>query len=76
MAIVVHCPSCERRLRVPDNLLGAKVKCPTCGTVFLGEAAEVPPAPVAEQTVPPPEPLDQLEEVDDRTPPADEDDED
>jgi predicted Zn finger-like uncharacterized protein len=75
MAIVLHCPSCERRLRVPDNLLGAKVKCPTCGTVFLGEASEAPSAPTEEKVVSPPAPLDHLEEVEDQPPPDREDEE-
>jgi predicted Zn finger-like uncharacterized protein len=30
----VECPSCKQKLRVPDNLLGKKVKCPKCATVF------------------------------------------
>src|SRR5436189_54026 len=34
MAILVHCPSCSRQLRVPDNLLNTQVKCPTCGATF------------------------------------------
>lgn len=34
MPIVIDCPSCERKLRVPDDLMGQKVKCPTCGTTF------------------------------------------
>ncbi|MGT5522908.1 zinc finger domain-containing protein, partial [Escherichia coli] len=36
MAILVNCPSCRRKLRVPDALLGKKVKCPTCQTLFEG----------------------------------------
>ena len=45
MPIVVCCPSCSRRLRVPDELLGKKVKCPTCGENFTAAAAgpEMPP---------------------------------
>ncbi len=34
MATIVDCPSCNRKLRVPDDLLGKKVKCPTCGGTF------------------------------------------
>lgn len=30
----VQCPSCMQKLRVPDTLLGKKVKCPKCSTVF------------------------------------------
>jgi hypothetical protein len=49
MTLVVDCPSCLRKLRVPDDLMGLKVKCPACATVFTASespAAEAPtPAP-------------------------------
>jgi hypothetical protein len=48
MPEVVTCPSCERKLRLPDDLLGQEVKCPTCGTTFLGEVSR-PKPPVAEK---------------------------
>src|SRR5215471_2935670 len=34
MSTIVDCPSCNRKLRVPDDLLGKKVKCPTCSGTF------------------------------------------
>jgi hypothetical protein len=34
MSVLVDCPACTRKLRVPDELLGARVKCPTCGGLF------------------------------------------
>ena len=34
MPDLMNCPQCERRLRVPDQLRGQSVKCPTCGTIF------------------------------------------
>jgi predicted Zn finger-like uncharacterized protein len=34
MPEVVTCPQCERQLRVPEELIGQRVKCPTCGTNF------------------------------------------
>ena len=40
MPQIVTCPDCGRKLRVPDNLLGKKVKCPGCGQKFVGEAEE------------------------------------
>jgi predicted Zn finger-like uncharacterized protein len=58
MPIVVQCPSCNRKLRVPDDLLGRLVKCPTCSQTFT--AAEEGTAPAA--TRPPveqPPPWDQ-----------------
>lgn len=38
MSTIVNCPSCQRKLKVPEELLGKKVKCPGCGGMF--EAAE------------------------------------
>jgi predicted Zn finger-like uncharacterized protein len=55
MAEIVNCPQCDRKLRVPDDLLGKKVKCPTCGQMFTAEAAE-PAIPVAPDPEPEPEP--------------------
>jgi predicted Zn finger-like uncharacterized protein len=52
MSEVVNCPKCERKLRVPEELLGKKVKCPTCSETFTAAAAagggEAPLAPVDE----------------------------
>ncbi len=42
MPIVVTCTNCDKKLRVPDDLLGKKVKCPGCGTIFLGKVADSP----------------------------------
>jgi predicted Zn finger-like uncharacterized protein len=56
MAEIVQCPQCDRKLRVPDDLLGKKVKCPTCGTMFVGEAGRPESSPEAEQPWPPPRP--------------------
>ena len=55
MALTISCPSCERKLLVPDELLGRSVRCPDCRTVFAGEPnpTVAPPAPPAP---PPPAP--------------------
>lgn len=50
MNLTLVCPSCQRALRVPDNLLGQAVKCPSCAHVFtVPDSAEEeqprPPAP-------------------------------
>jgi hypothetical protein len=50
MPAIISCPSCDRTLRVPDELLGKKVKCPSCGLIFVGTAEarsreEVDPEP-------------------------------
>jgi predicted Zn finger-like uncharacterized protein len=53
MPINTDCPSCNRKLRVPDELLGKKVKCPTCGTVFQADESTTPaPAGPAEAEEP------------------------
>lgn len=46
MPLAVQCPTCSRELTVPDRLLGRKVKCPKCETMFrAGDAAEPIPLP-------------------------------
>jgi predicted Zn finger-like uncharacterized protein len=54
MPTLITCPSCTRQLKVPDHLLGKKVKCPTCSTTFSAAAVgagepvpEPPPLPDA-----------------------------
>jgi hypothetical protein len=38
MPQIINCPDCERKLRVPDELLGKKVRCPTCSVMFRAVA--------------------------------------
>jgi hypothetical protein len=38
MPVIVSCPECEKKLRVPDNLIGKKVKCPGCQGMFTASA--------------------------------------
>jgi predicted Zn finger-like uncharacterized protein len=42
---IIHCPSCNRPLRVPDDLLGRPVRCPSCSTEFtaVGNGGAAPP---------------------------------
>jgi len=49
MPTLVDCPSCQRKLRVPEELFGHNVKCPSCATTFV---AAGPPAKPPEQVVP------------------------
>src|SRR5262245_48270094 len=56
MPTIIDCPSCRRQLRVPDNLAGHLVKCPTCGTTFTAPdpaAAAPAPAPRPPEPAPP-----------------------
>jgi hypothetical protein len=43
MPVFVGCPKCGIKLSVPENLLGRKVRCASCSTMF--EAKEEPPRP-------------------------------
>ncbi|HEV3117170.1 MAG TPA: MJ0042-type zinc finger domain-containing protein [Gemmataceae bacterium] len=91
MPELIQCPKCNRKLRVPDNLLGKKVKCPSCSTTFTAAAGEeeLPTAPLIEEEEspkvaprkPPPRPREEaIEERSERPrrrprPPEDEDEE-
>jgi predicted Zn finger-like uncharacterized protein len=44
-AELVSCPDCQRKLRVPDELVGKLVKCPTCGQTFTADPATQAPPP-------------------------------
>ncbi len=58
MQSIISCPDCSRKLRVPDDLLGKEVKCPTCGITFTAPAGEggapAPPPPKEEEAPPRP----------------------
>jgi predicted Zn finger-like uncharacterized protein len=45
MPIQVSCPNCNRPLRVPDSLVGRKVKCTHCQTTFTASTGDEPAAP-------------------------------
>ena len=40
MPIQIACPTCQRQLRVPDNLIGEMVKCPSCQNTFTATKTE------------------------------------
>ncbi len=43
MAEITSCPSCQRKLQVPESLNGQDVQCPTCGATFIARiSGEVP----------------------------------
>ena len=58
MPVVITCPECQQRARVPDAMLGKSVKCPECGATFAVPAESTPPIdPQPPTVVPaPPEP--------------------
>jgi predicted Zn finger-like uncharacterized protein len=43
--LVTTCPSCNGPLRIPDDLVGQRVRCPTCQTIFHAAAPAAPTAP-------------------------------
>jgi hypothetical protein len=51
MTIALSCPSCDKALKVKDELAGKKVKCPGCGEPIL-VAAEEPAVEAAVQEPP------------------------
>jgi predicted Zn finger-like uncharacterized protein len=71
MPETIHCPECSRKLRVPDHLLGKKVKCPSCSAIFTAEAPEQPPEPVQPRAARrrPTPPLDEEEDEEEQPPP-------
>jgi hypothetical protein len=72
MSNTTTCPSCQRPLRIPDELVGQKVKCPACSTTFAANVdAAAPPVPRERKREP--EPPERRGERDDRQP-HDEDD--
>jgi hypothetical protein len=45
MPTITECPSCNRKVRIPDQLSGATVKCPTCGAQFRAISPAPPDRP-------------------------------
>jgi DNA-directed RNA polymerase subunit RPC12/RpoP len=51
--VVISCPSCKQKLKVPDDAIGKAVKCPGCGDAIKVNAPatelepEIKPAPTA-----------------------------
>ena len=54
MPEIIACPECARKLRVPEDLLGQLVKCPTCGQTFTAELSAPPPGPARPYEADPP----------------------
>jgi predicted Zn finger-like uncharacterized protein len=50
----VNCPECRRKLRVPEELAGQQVQCPTCGHVFTAILEAPAPLPSGEDEPAPP----------------------
>lgn len=44
MAVEIQCPECENPLKVPENILGKKIKCKQCGNAFVAKDPRAKPA--------------------------------
>jgi hypothetical protein len=55
MPEIINCPQCQRQLRVPDNLFGQSVRCPSCAITFLATPAETTAPPPRVEELPPSE---------------------
>jgi predicted Zn finger-like uncharacterized protein len=54
---VIDCPTCGRKLRVPEEYLGQEVKCPTCNNTFMArDNMNAPPPPPPSRRAEPEEP--------------------
>jgi LSD1 subclass zinc finger protein len=63
MNTIISCPGCQNSLNVPSTMGGKKVKCPTCGTIFVApEAGSSTPASSDPWPAPPPPPQAPLTE--------------
>jgi hypothetical protein len=49
MAEVITCPTCSRKLQLPDELLGQLVKCPGCARTFQAAREGAAPRPAPRQ---------------------------
>jgi hypothetical protein len=49
MSEIISCPSCQRKVQVPETLAGQDVQCPTCGATFV---AQIPGAAPPSQSPP------------------------
>jgi hypothetical protein len=64
MAEMVACPSCQRKLQVPEQYLGQKVQCPECRHMFTATATTMtaePPAKPEVKDAPKPRRYDDLD---------------
>jgi hypothetical protein len=46
MPVVIVCPKCQRKVRVPSKAIGKSVRCPVCGETFEARTDEPTPPPM------------------------------
>jgi hypothetical protein len=49
MSEIISCPSCQRKVQVPEALAGQDVQCPTCGATFVAQLPGMSPSPPASE---------------------------
>lgn len=76
MNLTITCPSCQRTLRVPENLLGQAVKCPSCSHTFTAPDSIQEEVPRRSPVPPPDHEYDDEPQSSKRRPPVDDYDED
>jgi predicted Zn finger-like uncharacterized protein len=63
MILTIRCPHCQTTARVEDQILGRKIRCKDCETVFVAKASEeAEPPPSKKSTFVPPKPNARAEE--------------
>jgi hypothetical protein len=45
MPLIYECPSCGKKLKIPDELVGHQVRCSDCASTFVAERPAPPPPP-------------------------------
>ena len=68
MPIKTECTGCGSMLRVPDEMLGRKVKCPKCQTTFTAVDPDAAPPKEDHRDEPPPPPRSAPKDYDDEPP--------
>ncbi len=43
MSVYIPCEHCQKRLKIPENVVGRSIKCPACNGVFKSDPAKVLP---------------------------------
>jgi predicted Zn finger-like uncharacterized protein len=85
MPVIIACPNCQTKLKVPEAALGKKVKCSKCATAFTAEEQEAaagptevrerPAAPTAARRRAAPPPDEELEDDEEQEEEDEEDEE-
>ena len=43
MSVYIACDKCDKRLKIPESVVGHAIKCPVCGSVFKSTPEKVVP---------------------------------